>query len=311
MISRTTMMTIGCDMRTLIRFGMIALVTLLMIPAGLAAPKNQKPKAPKITLKDCPEAVRKTVKAKAGDAPVVEIEKYAEQGDVEFCVTVKQGGRLRDHFVGAAGDYRGWEEVWALKACPSAVQKTIKAKAGKAAVLEIVKEDAGDGVQFSVAIKQGGQEREFAVAPGGKFIGWASATVTLKDCPAPVQKTIKQNTGDAAIVEINREDVDGDIEYVVTIKQDGKERDMFVAPDGKFLGWEEEVSLADCPEAVQKTIKDKAGAATVMLILKETEGDGSVEYAVTIKQDDNERDFTVGSDGKFVGWEDEEATDNK
>ncbi|HNX36320.1 MAG TPA: hypothetical protein PKM57_16985 [Kiritimatiellia bacterium] len=64
--------------------------------------------------------------------------------------------------------------------------------------------------------------------------------VELKDCPAAVQKTIKEKAGDAAIQEIEKEDEDGKTVYDVEIKKDGKEREFSVAADGKFLGWEED-----------------------------------------------------------------------
>jgi hypothetical protein len=68
---------------------------------------------------------------------------------------------------------------------------------------------------------------------------------------------------------------------------------------------EQKVSLKDCPPAVQKTIKEKAGDAKIEAIEKKTEDD-KVTYEAKIEKDGKEREFYVAADGKFLGWEDEE-----
>lgn len=84
------------------------------------------------------------------------------------------------------------------------------------------------------------------------------------------------------------------------------------------LGWtafadgkEEKVKLEDCPAAVQKTIKAKAGDGKVVEVEKETKKDGTVVYEAEIKTaDGKEVEITVGADGKVIDVEDEDDDDD-
>ena len=64
-------------------------------------------------------------------------------------------------------------------------------------------------------------------------------------------------------------------------------------------GKEEKVKLEDCPEAVQKTIKDNANGGTIVEIEKETNKDGTVTYEAEVKKTDGtviEIDDVYGGD---------------
>ena len=64
--------------------------------------------------------------------------------------------------------------------------------------------------------------------------------VSLKDCPAAVQKTIKGKAADAKIEEIEKQTTDSKVVYEVDIEKDGKDQTFRVAEDGQFLGWVDE-----------------------------------------------------------------------
>jgi hypothetical protein len=51
-------------------------------------------------------------------------------------------------------------------------------------------------------------------------------------------------------------------------------------------GKEEKVKLSDCPEAVQKTIKENANGGKIVEIEKETSKDGTVTYEAEVKKTD-------------------------
>jgi uncharacterized membrane protein YkoI len=74
---------------------------------------------------------------------------------------------------------------------------------------------------------------------------------------------------------------------------------------------EEKVKLADCPEAVQKTIKDKANGGTIVEVEKETKKDGTVVYEAEIKKDGKEFDVVVAADGTLIKVEQEDDDDDK
>jgi hypothetical protein len=68
---------------------------------------------------------------------------------------------------------------------------------------------------------------------------------------------------------------------------------------------EETVKLADCPAAVQKTIKDNADGGKILEVEKETKKDGTVVYAAEVKKTDGKRvEIEVAEDGKLIKVED-------
>jgi hypothetical protein len=74
---------------------------------------------------------------------------------------------------------------------------------------------------------------------------------------------------------------------------------------------EEKVKLADCPEAVQKTINDQAQGGKIVEIEKETKKDGTVVYEAEIKTTDGkEVEVTVAADGTLLGTETEDEDDD-
>ena len=69
-------------------------------------------------------------------------------------------------------------------------------------------------------------------------------------------------------------------------------------------GKEEKVKLADCPEAVQKTIQDNANGGTIVEIEKETNKDGTVTYGAEVKKPNGtEIEIAVAAGGKLIETE--------
>ncbi len=66
--------------------------------------------------------------------------------------------------------------------------------------------------------------------------------VKLEDCPAAIQKTIKDNAGDGKIVEVEKESrKDGTVVYEAEVKKsDGKTVDIKVAEDGTLIEVEDD-----------------------------------------------------------------------
>jgi uncharacterized membrane protein YkoI len=62
---------------------------------------------------------------------------------------------------------------------------------------------------------------------------------------------------------------------------------------------EQQVQLKDLPEAVQKTIKDKAGSQEINRVEKETRH-GKVVYEAIVNKDGKEWAITVDENGKYV-----------
>ena len=64
--------------------------------------------------------------------------------------------------------------------------------------------------------------------------------VKLDECPAAVQKTIKQNTGGGKILEIEKTEEKGSVVYEAEVEKDGKKFDIEVAADGKLIKVEDD-----------------------------------------------------------------------
>jgi uncharacterized membrane protein YkoI len=63
---------------------------------------------------------------------------------------------------------------------------------------------------------------------------------------------------------------------------------------------EEAVDMKDLPEAVQKTMKEKAGDKEIIRVEKETEK-GKTVYEAVVKQHGKEWGLTVDENGKYLG----------
>jgi len=74
----------------------------------------------------------------------------------------------------------------------------------------------------------------------------------------------------------------------------------------------EDVKLADCPAAVQQTIKDNAGGGEILEVEKATKKDGTVVYEAEVKKADGRKvDVKVAADGKLLKVEDAEEDNDQ
>ena len=67
---------------------------------------------------------------------------------------------------------------------------------------------------------------------------------------------------------------------------------------GKHPG--EKVDLKSLPEAVQKTIKEKAAGGNVVKVMREDDPDGKWNYEVLAKVNGKDSKFEVDPNGNFV-----------
>jgi hypothetical protein len=70
---------------------------------------------------------------------------------------------------------------------------------------------------------------------------------------------------------------------------------------------ETQVEMKDLPEAVQTTIKDKAGNDQILRIEKETRKGGKECYEAIVSKDGKETAIQVDTKGKYLGTHDEKA----
>src|SRR6266571_2171363 len=97
----------------------------------------------------------------------------------------------------------------------------------------------------------------------------ASTSVSLRELPVAVQKTIHEQLGSAKLGEIERNTEDGEVTFTVTITKGGEEREFTVGEDGKLLSVQ--VDLEEAPPAVQRVIKAQMGAGALESVEKKFE----------------------------------------
>ena len=134
----------------------------------------------------------------------------------------------------------------------------------------------------------------------------------LSDCPSAVQKTLKREANGAKIDTLEKEVEDGKTFYEADVTIDGKDYEIAVAEDGTLLekaledeedddeeGDTVEVELADCPKAVQKTLKREANGASIDAVDKGTK-DGKAVFEVDVKIDGKNYEIRVAEDGILI-----------
>ena len=62
--------------------------------------------------------------------------------------------------------------------------------------------------------------------------------VAMEDLPKAVRKTADEQAGEGKITEIVKKQTDGGVVYEVEVTQDGKQRDILISAEGKYLGVE-------------------------------------------------------------------------
>ena len=114
--------------------------------------------------------------------------------------------------------------------------------------------------------------------------------------------TLQSATGGAKLGALERIEEDGEVTYDTTFaSKNGGERSISVAQDGSLLSLE--VTLADLPPAVKKTIAEQTGDRKVTAITKETDTDGTT-YDVTVTNPAGaERSLAIGEDGTLISRE--------
>ena len=129
--------------------------------------------------------------------------------------------------------------------------------------------------------------------------------MNLKDCPAAVQKAFKEKAGDGKIGKVEKATEEKATVYEAEIKtKDGKDLEVVVTPEGALVATELKVELSACPEAVQKTIKEKAADGQIKGIEKVTTAKGAITYTAEIKPAKGDMmDLEVSEKGKVIKFE--------
>src|SRR3954467_10439875 len=84
-------------------------------------------------------------------------------------------------------------------------------------------------------------------------------SVKMKDLPAPVQQTVREQSKGAVIRGLAQETGNGVTNYEVELKINGHNKDVLIDPNGSVVEIEEQVTLSSLPPAVKTAIVQSAG----------------------------------------------------
>jgi uncharacterized membrane protein YkoI len=278
------------------------LLVPLLISCGLTItlPTEANEATNAVPLSSTPSVVQKTIQAQTGSGQSGGI--YPETNGEEIAYDVEltaKDGTERDFTVDADGKLLNTEMTVAETPVP--VQKAIT-KILADGELEAISKNLDDAeITFDIALTtKTGQEKNFTLADDGTLL---SAEVQLNETPEVVQKAIAKQiaAGELESIEKNFDD-DGVTYDVAWTSKGGAEKSFTLAADGKLSSVQ--VTLAETPPPVQRTIKTRLGDGKVLSIDRSfTKRQGIFPYEIEGSKDGKAFDFFVGPRGRFLGME--------
>jgi uncharacterized membrane protein YkoI len=193
-----------------------------------------------VPLDQLPDTLESAVKAGAGDAHIVSIDKNIDEPDPTYDIEVSSNGLARDFTLASDGTLVSASV--ALADTPGPVQKAITSQAAGAAVKSIDEDfDPDQGNTFDVVTAgPGGSARSFTLGPDGTML---SVEVTLDQIAGKARQTIQNQIGAGKILRIDQslvEKTKGVLPYDVEARKNGQPFDFSVGPKGRFLGMDDD-----------------------------------------------------------------------
>ena len=124
----------------------------------------------------------------------------------------------------------------------------------------------------------------------------AEKKVKMQDLPAPVLKTVQEQTKNAELKGLSKEVEDGKTMYEVETIANGKSRDMLVDPTGAIVEVEEQASLDSIPAPAKAAIEKAAKNGKVLKVETVTKG-SAVSYEAVVSKNGKKSEVAVEADG--------------
>jgi hypothetical protein len=177
--------------------------------------------------------------------------------------------------------------------CPAAVRKTLAEEARGAKIDQVTKETE-DGVStFWTSVDIGGKKYEIGVDEVGTLVEMGLEVdedeVSYANCPAAVKKTLDEESKGAKIDKIHKDLKYGKPIYAAIYAAGEREYEIVVAQDGTLIEKtllidDDEIAFADCPPAVQATLRSEARGGKIGDVTRSTGiGDRVYEAEVLIR----------------------------
>ena len=130
--------------------------------------------------------------------------------------------------------------------------------------------------------------------------GESERSVRMKDLPAAVQQTVREQSRGARIRGLSVETEKGVTNYEVELKVDGHTRDVLIDPSGAVVAVEEEVTLASLPAAARTAIERNAGRGRILLVESISKGGVVEAYEAHVRRGRKTVEIKVGPDGQLI-----------
>ncbi len=124
----------------------------------------------------------------------------------------------------------------------------------------------------------------------------AEKKVKIEDLPAPVQKTVQEQTKNAQLKGLSKEVEDGKTMYEIETVANGKSRDMLVDPSGAIVEVEEQATLDSIPAPAKAAIEKAAQNGKVLKVETVTKG-SAVSYEAVVSKNGKKSEVAVEADG--------------
>lgn len=130
--------------------------------------------------------------------------------------------------------------------------------------------------------------------------GGQESRIKMKDLPAAVQQTVREQSKGATIRGLSREVENGETNYEVELRVNGHNRDVLIAPNGTVVEVEEQVTLDSLPAVVRTAIEQNAAGGRTVLVESLTKGGTLMWYEAHIKKAGKSREVKINPEGQLV-----------
>jgi uncharacterized membrane protein YkoI len=121
--------------------------------------------------------------------------------------------------------------------------------------------------------------------------------VQLKDLPAAVQATAKEQSRGATVRGYTKEIENGKPEYEVETVINGMTKDIALDENGSVLEVEQQIELASLPAAAKAGLEKQAGQGKILKVESVTRG-SNVSYEAVVMRGGKRSEVAITSDGK-------------
>jgi uncharacterized membrane protein YkoI len=125
-------------------------------------------------------------------------------------------------------------------------------------------------------------------------------SVKMKDLPAAVQQTVREQSKGAVIRGLAQETENGETNYEVELRVNGHNKDVLISPTGAVVEIEEQVMLSSLPSAAKTAIEQKAGGGKIVMVESLTKNNTVVSYEAHVRRAGKSREIKVSPEGQLI-----------